>query len=187
MRTMTIRRRKISACVFFMIFALLICLVGCDSQKGAVVKPSGKQPDKEQSTPGVEAKFTEAKLNWTDEKGRKVMDASFNEARVSQTDVKSASALEDVKAVLYANGKASVELTAPVVNIDNASREIRASGGVKVVSKTEGASFEADTLVWKSRESKLIGSGNVLMIKKNITGKGDRLEADTALRHVRIN
>ena len=183
---MTVCRRKISACAFLMVLAFSTCFIGCNSQKEAVVKPNDPKVVEKQPDPEVEATFRTAELGWSDEKGRKVMDAKFKEASASHTDVSSTVVLRDVKAVLYAKGKAVAELTAPDVDIDNNTRMIKATGGVKVVSTSRNTTISADTIIWKSRENKLIGHGNVLMLRKNISAKAARFEADTSLRRARF-
>lgn len=182
---MNVRRHKISACALLAVMAFLICLTGCSTKKENA-QPSGSEVKDHRTGPNVEAEFQKAKLSWSDEKGRSLMDAEFKKAKASHSDVTSAATLIDVKAVLYADGKPAAVLTAPSVETDNTTREIRASGGVKVVSISQNATIEAENIVWKSSEGKLIGSGGVSMIKKNISGKASGFEADTTLRHVRL-
>lgn len=134
----------------------------------------------------VKADLKKAEMVWVDERGNPIWKAGFAEGHASQMGDNAIADLTDVKAVLYRNGQPAANLTAPVVSANNKSRELTASGGVKIVSLAENGSVTADKLVWKSREDKIYATGGVHMVKGNIRATAVSLVADTALNKVSL-
>lgn len=183
--------RRTAALALLLVTALLgaVCMAGC-SGKGRTDKaassarPKVEEPREPEST--LEAEFSKARIIWSDAQGRRVMEAQFREAVGSQTGNNSTLELRTVKASLYRNGKVAAILTAPSVRADSHKKEIRASGGVSVSSALENAKASADRIVWKSREDKLYGAGNVNMAKQNVSVAASSFQADTALKKTRF-
>jgi hypothetical protein len=169
--------------------ASAICFAGCSrrqhsrspARSGAKAEPPA--PSKSPSTGKINAKFEKARLIWDDEKGRRVWDAEFEEATALQSDRNASVTLTGVKAGLYRDGKTASILIAPTVIADSRTREIRASGGVKIKSTGNGTSVSVDQLVWKSRDGRIIGSGGVNMVRDNVSIEANTLVADTSLMH----
>lgn len=134
----------------------------------------------------LQAEFSKARIIWSDSHGRRVMEAQFKEAVGSQTGNNSTLELRTVKASLYKNGKIAGILTAPSVMADSRKKEIWASGGVTVSSAVENATASADRIVWKAREDRLYGTGNVNMAKQNVSVAASSFQADTALKKSRF-
>ncbi|MHB1001601.1 MAG: LPS export ABC transporter periplasmic protein LptC [Armatimonadota bacterium] len=172
------------------IFALL--LTGC--------KPKVKQPinnlpaqnkmesdkNKKPQT-AVDANLQKADLIWVDEKGKPVWKAQFKEGHLSQVNNTADVVLVDVKAIMYKNGKAISSLVAPSVLANSKTRDITASGGVKVVSYAQNGSVYADKIVWKSSEDKVTGTGSVRMVRGNISATAHKFVADTGLNKVKLS
>lgn len=121
-------------------------------------------------------------MTWNDGKGNRVWDAQFKEAIASQTGSTSAVELRGVEADLYEDGKLVSKLIAPNVTADSKQKEVKATGGVELVSGTDGAVVHADSLRWKSAEGKVYGVGNIKMTRKNISVAAVKFEADTGLK-----
>lgn len=184
-------RRKLAPVVLAAALLCAVCLSGClsrravptqvDSEKAAAPNAAVEQP-----AGALEAEFRGAQITWDDEKGRRVMEAQFEEALASQTGDEAVVELRSVKARLYKGGKLASSLVAPRVVADSRTKEIRASGGVEIVSAENDASGRAERVVWKSREDKLIGTGAVRMVKENVSFTARSFESDTALKKAKF-
>lgn len=170
--------------------AATVSTAGCGRREPVKerVKPkesatSLKQPKEKK----LEAEFERARITWDDDKGRRLWEAEFEEALASQTGESAVMELRDVKASLYKDGKVASRLIAPRVVADTRTREVRASGGVKVTSAADSASISAERMTWKSRENKLIGVGTVRMTKGNMEIAAHAFEADTGLKKARFS
>lgn len=174
-------RRGISGLLIIGVAAGL--LAGC-AGKDRQATPKRQPPPTEDKT-ALKAEFRKAEITWADAEGRPVMDARFKKA-VASTDSENARVeLLGVKASLYQNGKRASSLSAERIVADSRTKEITASGSVKVTS-ADGSSAWSERAVWKSSENKLIGLGNVKLTKENITITADKFEADTALKKARF-
>ena len=166
-----------------------LVLAGCSARKGTKPVPPGvsnktsKQPAEQTA---LQAEFSKARIMWNDEKGRRVMDARFKEAVASQTGQSAVIELHDVKAGLYRDGKLAGTLIAPRVIADGVKKEVRASGGVRIISATEGATALCKEVTWKSRMNKFFGAGSVKLTKDNVSVNASSFQADTALKKARL-
>lgn len=183
--------RRTAALALLVVTALVgaVCVTGC-SGKGRTDKAasSARSKAEKQREPEstLQAEFSKARVLWSDSHGRRVMEAQFKEAVGSQTGDNSTLELRTVKASLYRNGQVAATLTAPSVRADSRKKEIWASGGVSVSSALENARASADRIVWKSREDRLFGTGNVNMAKQNVSVAASSFQADTALKKTRF-
>jgi len=162
------------------------------SQRAAPARGAGKESPvsgvakKPAEQSALKAKFEKARILWDDENGRRVLEAHFKEATISQVDGDATAELYGVQADLYRNGKVASSLTAPRVVADTRSKEVRASGGVKIISEGEDATVLSERLVWKSDEDKIVGEGAVKLTKGNISVRAQKFEADTALKKAKF-
>lgn len=183
------RRRVISGALLAIALIGMLCLAGCSRGRkntptaGAPGKLS-TQPKAEQPKPEstLKVEFGKARILWNDATGRRILDAQFKEAVVSQTGKNAALELKGVKASLYKNGKIASTMAAPRVVADSRTREVKASGGVKVTSAADGATAISEQLVWKAREDRVYGTGMVKMLKGNMFINARSFQADTALK-----
>lgn len=151
-------------------------------EQDAAPQNQGKAPEDD----AIEASFTKARIVWHDDKGNRVWEAQFKEAVASHTDDDSSVRLQGVEASLYQDGKVVSRLSAPQVDADSKTREVRASGGVKLVSAIHDASAQSERLVWKSQEHKVFGQGGVRMVKGNLSVTARSFESDTGLQKARF-
>ena len=183
------RRTAVLAVLLVTALVGAACVAGC-SGKGRTDKAASSARSKaaKQREPEsmLQAEFSKARIIWSDSHGRRVMEAQFKEAVGSQTGNNSTLELRTVKASLYKNGKIAGILTAPSVMADSRKKEIWASGGVTVSSAVENATASADRIVWKAREDRLYGTGNVNMAKQNVSVAASSFQADTALKKSRF-
>ncbi len=138
-----------------------------------------KQPEPQSA---LKAEFGKARILWSDRNGQRIMDAQFKDAIASQTGKNAALELKGVKASLYQNGKVASIVIAPRVVADSRTREVRASGGVKVVSTADGGVAVSNEIVWQAQRDKITGIGGVKVQKGNISITARSFEADTSLK-----
>ncbi|MDI6829473.1 MAG: hypothetical protein QME62_13435, partial [Armatimonadota bacterium] len=143
---------------FFVAWVVTALCFGCSRPKPEKKKAPAEieQPRKSK----IEAEFKGAKIIWTDEKGRKLWEAEFREARASQSEETRVKLL-GVKATLYQDGKIASTLIAPDVAADSRTKEVKATGGVKIISATGDTSAIVQQIIWKARDGKIIGKEGV--------------------------
>jgi hypothetical protein len=187
-----------ACCMAAALFAVASCLLGgCAAKPGKVVKPSAPtaksvpapapapKPEEPEKV-AVAAKFQKAGIAWDDSKGRRVMEAGFTEASAQEMNGSAQAQLKGVKSTLYKGGRPASILSAPKVTADGATKELKASGGVKIVSKANNSFALCESVVWRSGDSKMVGSGGVKLTMGNITITAAGFEADTALKKVKF-
>ena len=165
-------------------------LAGCGKGKTpkSTEKPvkTGTKQEARQPDDSLKASFKKAEMTWEDSKGRRVWEARFKEAVLAKDQSDSTVELIGVEAKLYQEGKFVSSLAAPRVVADGRAREIRAAGGVKLLSRADNSLLHAERLVWKARENKVSGAGNVRMKRNNLSVTATAFEADTALKKARF-
>lgn len=181
----------------YIILLAVICLIltaGCQSKKNQAAEPvpvAQKEPmpeaAKEPPKTSVKANLQTAELVWEDDNGRPVWKAQFKEGHLAQADDSAEVQLIGVKATMFRNGKPASSLSASSVTADSNTREIVANGAVKVVSFKDNGSLAANKLVWKSKEDKIIGTGNVKIVRGNISATASKVIADTSLSKVTLS
>lgn len=188
------RRRTVQAgralALCLLLGAALLCALisGCPGPRR---KPAAKPPPKQSAAKSqkkpepqtaLKAEFGKARILWSEKTGARLMDAQFKEALASQAGKNAALELKGVRASLYQNGKAASTIVAPRVVADSKTKEVRASGGVRVISGMDGGTAVAGRIVWKAGEDKVYGTGGVKVQKGNISITARSFEADTSLR-----
>jgi LPS export ABC transporter protein LptC len=94
--------------------------------------------------------------------------------------------LKQAVCTFYQGGKAVLRGTAPAVRADYRARVVYLDQGVQAHSPDGAASFRADRAEWRAKEQKVYGRGNVKFVRGQSEATGDRIVADTALKHVRL-
>jgi hypothetical protein len=195
MQNHSIKKRACCTAAVLLALATLACylLGGCAAKPEKVTEPAApaakSSPAPETPKPekvAVAAKFQKAGLAWDDSRGRRVMEAGFMEASAQEMNGSAQAQLKGVKATLYKDGKPASILYAPLVTADGATKELKASGGVKIVSKANNSFALCESVVWRSGDSKMVGSGGVKLTMGNITITAAGFEADTALKKVKF-
>jgi hypothetical protein len=191
----TAKRACRTAAMLIAAVTLACCLLGgCAPKIEKVIEPPApaaksappaEAPQPEKVT--VSTKFQKAGISWDDDKGRRVLEAGFTEASAQEVNGDAQAELKGVKATLYKDGRPASILYAPTVTADSAKKEIKAGGGVKIVSKANNTSALCESVVWKSGESKLVGTGGVKLTMGNITISAAGFEADTALKKAKFS
>jgi hypothetical protein len=161
-----------------------LSLAGCPGRQRKPVAQQSVADLQKRAEPEstLKAEFGKARILWSDKKGARVMDALFKEATASQTGKNAALELKTVKANLYRDGKLVSIMVAPRIVADSKTREVRASGGVRVTSTTDGGTAMSDELLWSAKDDKISGTGGVKMQKGNMSITARSFEADTSLK-----
>jgi hypothetical protein len=192
---------------------VLIVLVGCgkgSDQSSVSSKPkeiridssaiTGKKIDNRKSQddsssknsdvtiPEPQFKMTGQKISisWQ-ENGQQKLTAKAIEA--TGNTISGKAALKKVNADLYENGKLVATLVAPLVEADEKTRVVTATGGVTITSKVPESTIrtvEADWIKWYSKDGKLVGNGGVKARGPVTSMDASAFVADTRLRNIRI-
>lgn len=191
-------KHRIRCLALVLILILGLLLVGCERltnrkraadgrTRGSAKTRSSISNQKPKDDGRLKATFRGAEIAWDDENGQPIWRARFKQATASQTGEGAVVEITGVEARLYRDGKLASKLVAPRVVADSRTREVRAMGGVKVVSALHKSSASAGRLVWRPRQDKLIATGGVKMQRDNLTISASTLEGDTALGRVRLS
>lgn len=148
-------------------------------------KPSPALPEQPKDRK-LEAEFEGAKITWYDDKGRPLWKADFREAVGSKTGESALMELRDVRASLYKDGKLVSRLIAPRVTANDRTMEVHASGGVEVRWVADNASAQAQRMIWKSRDDKLVGVGTVRVARRNMEITAHSFVADTEMSRAKF-
>ena len=181
---------RLIACIALSSILWVSLFTGClpsrqKTDKSRQSAAADKQQAKEDKSE-YKSEFKGASMTWDDEKGRPAWKAQFKKAIASHAGGRTQIELRGVRAVLYESGKVVSKLDAPRVVADSRKREIKATGGVTVVSVEDKTSAYSEQLVWKSREDKIIGTGAVKMVKGNISIMARSFIADAALKRAKF-
>lgn len=178
-----------------LVLIILVCalyITGCkpDNQKTGVNKPTGNQTLKNNGKVpddiSLKANLKKADIGWVDEHGKPIWKVGFREGNAVQLGNNGVAELVDVNADLYHDGKLSATMIAPKLSADSQNRIVSATGGVKIESAEGNGSITADKVIWKSKENKIYGYGNIFMKKGNISASASEVIADTALNKVSL-
>lgn len=180
-----------------LIFISGLLLLGCERAAnrkhaadgktlGSVKNRSNSFNQKPENDGRLKATFRGAEISWDDENGQPIWRAQFKQAIASESGEGAVVEITGVEASLYRDGELASKLIAPRVVADSHTREVRATGGVKVFSALHKSSAIADHVVWKPRQDKLIATGGVKMQRDNLAITANKLEGDTALGRVRL-
>jgi len=164
----------------------VLYIAGCGQpETGQAIHNKATKPSVKES---ISAKFSGATVVWRDENGKPLFDASLSSVSVSQSDLKSLGGkLQNAKVGLYKDGKIVSRMSAGWIEADSTRREIKAYGGVKVLSVENGAVATSERMTWKSKENKVYGSGHVKMTKQNMTINAGTFVSDTSLKNAKLS
>jgi hypothetical protein len=175
--------------------ALLVLAAGC----GRTSEQTGPEPKArvERAKPPATGpqraaesalKFATRKVNLTwQEGGKPKLTATARE--LTGNTVSGTAAMKQVSAQLYDKGKVVARLSAPLVEADEKTRVVTATGGVTITSAVPNTTIRtvnADWVKWYSREDKLVGNGGVTARGPVASIKAAAFVADTRLRTIRV-
>ena len=186
-----INRRVVSRVMAMAFLIALVLIAGCSAPQKPAATPTKTEPPKAESAEKtkpkkdtVTTKFKTPKIHWLDENGVPVWNADAKTGSALDNGKKTIVELKRVKGDMFQDGKLVSKLTAPSVVGDNSTREIKATGGAKVVSVVNGTIVTCRELVWKARENKFYGTGDVKVTRQNATITSNRFVADTGLKKI---
>jgi LPS export ABC transporter protein LptC len=151
-----------------------------------VAKPPKDIAQDKPSVPELEVKGRLVTISW-DEKGKISMQATATE--MTGNTVSGTATIKKVKARLFSNGRQTGTLVAPLVQADEGSRVLTASGGVALTSSDPKSSIrtvKCQWIKWYSRENRIVGGGGVKAHGPVASIDAAAFIADTQLRNVRI-
>ncbi|MBI2844821.1 MAG: LPS export ABC transporter periplasmic protein LptC [Armatimonadetes bacterium] len=156
-----------------------------ENQKTEVGEAPAAEP-KEQPPPELKVIGRQISLAWReDDKPR--LTATAHE--LTGNTVTGKASMKRVNAEFYDGGKLVARMSAPIVEADEKTRVITATGGVKIVSETPDSTIRvirAEWIKWYSRENKLVGNGGITATGPVASIQAAAFTADTRLRTVKI-
>lgn len=93
--------------------------------------------------------------------------------------------LKNIQGVFYQENGQTVTLTAPQATFDNKTRDITISEQVNAKT-SDGATFQAKTVVWQGEKQVFLGEGNVIITREDTVLTGDKLESDAGFVKVKV-
>lgn len=191
MKNKTVLQFKI---LLLILFIAAIGVTGCKTKNAIpkvdsnAAKPEVKtaEPVKTDEKTVMDAKLQKAEVSWVDKKGDPIWKAGFTEAQASQNEETAVVELKNVRAELYNQGKLVSKMIAPNVSADSKTYKVIATGGVKITSSAYNSYITAEKVVWLPKSNKIIGTGNIRMVKESITATAKEITADTSLNKVSL-
>jgi lipopolysaccharide export system protein LptA len=93
--------------------------------------------------------------------------------------------MDGVDGQFYEQGKPADAFTASKVSYDDHTKSVTAHGGVTIRSLTQKeTTLTCDSVVWRSANNSLIGTGHVVLHSGKFTQTGPSFTADTRLKDV---
>ncbi|MEN3002229.1 MAG: LPS export ABC transporter periplasmic protein LptC [Armatimonadota bacterium] len=146
--------------------------------------PVQSRPDERASSDNLpEARYQVAQptLEQQDERGNTLWKLQAQALQGRSGGKQAEGTLIEVQGWLYRNGKPVLKLTARYARADAERREVEAWGKVQAISRVNRARLQADRVLWKARDDRLIATGGVVIQWGDFTMRDEHLTLDTAL------
>ncbi len=151
---------------------------------------SPRRPAQQQATiPPLQVETEQLRLRWLEPgtPSRLVWEADVPRAQASSAQAGATGVFENVRCVLYEEGKPATDLQAKQVRAFEKEWRVEASGGVQAVSRVNGVRLQANRVIWLARENRLIARGDVQILGKQFSLQAQEVELDTALQLMRVS
>lgn len=142
-------------------------------------EPAVEKPDR----PKLSVVTREVTLSW-EEAGKLKMQATARE--IVGNELTGTGTMKDAKVLWYDNGQLTTVMNAPVIEAQQSTRTLIASGGVVVRSVPRNTVVKSQWLKWQAREHKITGNGGVTVTSDIGTVKAAGLVADTELKTIKF-
>ncbi len=162
-----------------------------NSKPGQISAKPKDRPAKEvdltkKETPDLKVSGQIVRISW-EEKGKVSMKATAQE--FSGNTISGEATLKRVNARLFSNGKQTATIVAPLVQVDENSRVLTASGGVTLTTSDPKSSIKtvkASWIKWYARDNRIVGNGGIKARGPVASIDAAAFIADTQLRSIRI-
>ncbi len=160
---------------------LLALLMGCQPAQ----PPVQSRPDEQASAnrlPEARYQALQPTLTQQDEQGNTLWKLQANTLEGQSGEQGAEGVLREVQGWLYRDGKPILKFSARYARAHSERREVEAWGKVQAVSSASRARLQAERILWKAREDKIIATGGVIVQWGELTVRDDHLVLDTALQ-----
>jgi LPS export ABC transporter protein LptC len=165
-------------------FCLILVMGGVALTSGCGRRPPEVSRTTSGTRPPLRATTERPHITLADPQGRRIWDGR---AQTMEIDEGSRSALlRQVESEFLENNRLVLRATAGKVRVDYQARTVTLTRGVRVESPVTGATMTVERLTWRADDHRLVGEGGVAFTRRNVRVTAPRLEADTALRRVRL-
>ena len=154
-------------------------------QKKAQAERPAK-PTETSAVPKLKIIGRKVTLTWQ-EAGQPKLSASAQE--LTGNTVSGRASMKQVTAEFYQKGRLVAKLSAPLVEADEKTRIVTATGGVTVTSTVPESNIRtvrAEWIKWYSREDKIVGNGGVSARGPVVSIDAAAFTADTRLRTLKV-
>ncbi len=161
---------------------------GCNTPRAQRQPPPRQPAQQPASLPSLRVETESLQLQWREpgSPSRVVWEASVPRAQASSAQAGATGEFENVRCVLYEEGKPTTDMYAGQVRALQKQWRVEASDGVRAYSRVNGVRLQADEAIWWARQNRLIARGNVQITGKQFSLQAREVELDTALQVMRV-
>ncbi|GIV15625.1 MAG: hypothetical protein KatS3mg022_1060 [Armatimonadota bacterium] len=168
---------------------LCLSMVGCETQQARRPPQPRESASQTARLPSLQVETETLRLTWLEPgtPSRTVWEAVVPRAEARSVQTGATGVFENVRCVLYKQGKPTTDLQAGRVQAVQKHWRIEASGGVRAYSRVNGLRLQAKEVIWLARQNRLIARGDVHITGKQFNLHAQQVELDTALQVMRVS
>jgi LPS export ABC transporter protein LptC len=160
---------------------LLLMLHACQPAASPVSPRADERPP-QASLPEARYQVLQPTLEQQDEQGNTLWKLKAQALEGQSAGEQAEGTLVAVSGWLYRKGKPVLQISARYARAHSATREVEAWGEVKATSSVTRAQLQAERILWKAREDRIIATGAVTLRWGDLVLQDERLTMDTALQ-----
>jgi hypothetical protein len=160
---------------------LLLMLQACQPSAPPVSPRANEQPA-QATLPEARYQVLQPMLQQQDEQGQLLWRLEAQTLQGQSGGERAEGTLVGVRGWLYQKGKPVLQLSAHYARAHSQTREVEAWGAVKATSTVTRAQLQAERILWKAREDRIVATGSVTIRWGNLVIQDERIVLDTALQ-----
>jgi LPS export ABC transporter protein LptC len=160
---------------------LLLMLQACQSAAPPVSPRADEQPA-QATLPEARYQVVQPTLEQQDEQGHLLWRLEAQALQGQSAGEQAEGTLVQVRGWLYRQGKPVLQLRAQYARAHSETREVEAWGTVQATSTINHAQLQAERILWKARDDRIIATGSVTIRWGDLVIQDERLVLDTALQ-----
>ncbi len=162
---------------------------GCGTQRQPPSPPSRQPTSQQAQVPPLQVETEQLRLRWMDPgtPSQPVWEAEVPYAQASATQAGATGVFDNVRCVLYQEGKPTTDLRARRVRAVQQEWRVEARGGVEAVSRVNGVRLQANEVIWLARQNRLLARGEVQITGKQFSLRAREAELDTAMQVMSVS
>lgn len=181
--------RYINVLVAVLCACVGVWCIGCGGPRKEAKPPVPQKAPKEGNrVPPLYVEVEALSLQWVEPgtPGKVLWQAEVPRAQVRNTAEGATGTFENVRSILYKEGKPTTDLQARRVEADQRRWRVEGSGGVSALSRINGVRLQAQKVIWFARQNRLVAQGDVMIEGRQFQLKAQEVELDTAMQVMRV-